>query len=133
MSKPARVLEWLRGRVSPQRDFWRVLTAALIALIVVYALRLWVISSGLGFVSFGNIWVMRLVTFWDVWALVYLVLTWLLTMRSSAQQTRQWALDQRIPPRPHLTVLRSVILRVLRTLFLVSRTSSLFFIATRES
>ncbi len=104
------------------------MTAALIALFVVYALRLWVIGSGLGFVSFGNIWVMRLMTFWDVWALVYLVLTWLLIMRSSAQQTRQWALDQRIPPRPHLTVLRSVILRVLRTLFLVSRTSSLFFI-----
>jgi uncharacterized membrane protein len=128
VSKPARVLEWLRGRVSPQRDFWRVLTAALIALIVVYALRLWIIGSGLGLVSFGDIWVMRLVTFWDVWALVYLVLTWLLIMRSSAQQTRQWALDQRIPPRPHLTVLRSVVLRVLRTLFLVSRTSSLFFI-----
>jgi uncharacterized membrane protein len=128
MSKPARVLEWLRGLVSPQRDFWRVLTAALIALIVVYTLRLWVIGFGLGLVGFGDIWVMRLVTFWDVWALVYLVLTWLLIMRSSAQQTRQWALDQRIEPRPHLPVLRSVILRVLRTLFLVSRTSSLFFI-----
>ena len=128
MSKPARVLEWLRGRVSPQRDIWRVLTAALIALIFVYTLRLWVIGFGLGLVGFKDIWVMRLVTFWDVWALVYLVLTWLLIMRSSAQQTRQWALDQRIAPRPHLPVLRSVILRVLRTLFLVSRTSSLFFI-----
>ena len=128
MSKPARVLEWLRGRVSPQRDFWRVLTAALIAFIVVYTLRLWVIGFGLGMVSFGDIWVMRLVTFWDVWALVYLVITWLLIMRSSARQTRQWALDQRVPPRPHLPLLRSVILRVLRTLFLVSRTSSLFFI-----
>jgi hypothetical protein len=128
VAKPARVLEWLRGRVSPQRDFWRVLAAALIALVVVYALRHWVIGSGLGLVSFGDIWVMRLVAFWDVWALVYLGLTWLLIMRSSAQQTRQWALDQRIPPRPHLPVLRSVILRVLRTLFFVSRTSSLFFI-----
>jgi hypothetical protein len=128
MSKPARVLQWLRGRVSPQRDFWRVLTAALIALIVVYALRLWVIGSGLGLESFEDIWVLRLVTFWDVWALVYLGLTWLLIMRSSAQQTRQWALDQRMPPHPHLSILRSVILRVLRTLFLVSRTSSLFFI-----
>ena len=91
-------------------------------------LRLWVIGSGLGLVSFGDIWVLRLVTFWDVWALVYLGLTWLLIMRSSAQQTRQWALDQRMPPHPHLSILRSVILRVLRTLFLVSRTSSLFFI-----
>jgi uncharacterized membrane protein len=71
--------------------------------------------------------VLRLVSFWDVWALVYLGLTWLLIMRSSAQQTRQWALDQRIPPHPDLSILRSVILRVLRTLFLISRTSSLFF------
>jgi uncharacterized membrane protein len=68
------------------------------------------------------------VTFWDIWALVYLGLTWLLILRSSAQQTRQWALDQRTPPHPHLSILRSVILRVLRTLFLISRTSSLFFI-----
>jgi uncharacterized membrane protein len=128
VSKSARVSEWLRGRVSLRRDFWRVLTAALIALIVVYALRLWVIGSGLGLESFEDIWVLRLVTFWDIWALVYLGLTWLLIMRSSAQQTRQWALDQRIPPHPHPSILRSVILRVLRALFLVSRTSSLFFI-----
>ena len=106
----------------------RVLTAALIALIVVYALRLWIIGSGLGLVSLGDIWVLRLVTFWDVWALVYLGLTWLLIMRSSAQQTRQWALDQRIPPHLHLSILRSVILRALRALFLISRTSFLFFI-----
>jgi len=72
--------------------------------------------------------VLRLVTFWNVWALVYLGLTWLLIIRSSAQQTRRWALDQRVPPRPHLSIPRSVILRVLRALFLVSRTSSLFFI-----
>jgi uncharacterized membrane protein len=115
-------------RVSLQRDFWRVLTAALVALTVAYALRLWVMGSGLGLESFGDIWVLRLVTFWDVWALVYLGLTWLLIMRSSAQQTRRWALDQRTPPLVHLSVLRSVILKVLRALFLVSRTSSLFFI-----
>jgi hypothetical protein len=128
VSKSARVSEWLRGRVSPKRDFWRVLTAALVALIVVYVLRLWIIGSGLGLVGFGEIWVLRLVTFWDIWALAYLGLTWLLIMLSSAQQTRQWALEQRIPPRPHLSILRSVILRVLRTLFLISRTSSFFFI-----
>ncbi len=115
-------------RVSLQRDFWRILTAALVALFVVYALRLWVIGSGLGLESFGDIWVLRLVTFWDVWALVYLGLTWLLIMRSSAQQTRRWALEQRTPPRVHLSVLRSVMLGVLRALFLISRTSSLFFI-----
>jgi uncharacterized membrane protein len=121
-------LEWLRGRASPQRDFWRVLTAALVALVVVYVLRLWAIGSGLVLATFWDIWVLRLVTFWDIWALVYLGLTWLPILRSSAQQTRQWALEQRIPPRPHLSILRSVILRVLQTLFLVSRTSSLFFI-----
>jgi uncharacterized membrane protein len=37
-------------------------------------------------------------------------------------------LDQRIPPRPHLSLLRSVILRIVQALFLVSRTSSLSFI-----
>ena len=115
-------------RVGLQRDFWRVLAAALVALIVVYALRLWVIGSGLGLEGFGDIWVLRLVTFWDVWALAYLGLTWLLILRSSAQQTRRWALDQRTPPRAHLSLLRSAVFRVLRTLLLASRTSSLFFI-----
>jgi len=67
-------------------------------------------------------------TYWVVWAITYLGLTWFLIARSSSQQTRRWALDQRRPPRPHLSVLRSVILRILRVLFLVSRTSSLFFI-----
>lgn len=110
------------------KDSWRILTAALTALIVVYALRLWAIGSGLGLVTFWDIWILRLVTFWDAWALLYLGLTWLLIIRSSAQQTRRWALDQRIPPRPHISILRSVILRVLRAVFLVSRTSSLFFI-----
>jgi hypothetical protein len=128
VSKSARALEWLRGRASPQRDFWRVLAAALVALIVVYVLRSWAIGSRLGFATIWDIWIIRLVTFWDIWALVYLGLTWLLITRSSAHQTRQWALEQRIPPRPHLSILRSVILRVLQTLFLVSRTSSLFFI-----
>ena len=78
--------------------------------------------------TFWDIWVLRLVTFWNVWALVYLGLTWLLITRSSAQGTRRWALDQRVPPRSHFSILRSGILRVLRALFLVSRTSSLFFI-----
>ena len=82
----------------------------------------------LGLVTSWDIWALRLLTFWVVWAITYLGLTWFLISRSSAQQTRRWALDQRIPPRPHLSVLRSVILRVLRALFLVSRTSSLLFI-----
>ena len=82
----------------------------------------------LGLVTSWDIWALRLLTFWVVWAVTYLGLTWLLISRSSAQQTRRWALDQRIPPRPHLPILRSVIVRILRALFLVSRTSSLFFI-----
>jgi uncharacterized membrane protein len=111
------------------RDFGRILTAALTALIVVYALRFWAMGFGLGLVTFWDIWALRLITFWDVWAITYLGLTWwLLIVQSSAQQTRRWALDQRIAPRPHLSILRSVILRVLQALFLFSRTSSLFFI-----
>ncbi len=82
----------------------------------------------LGLVTSWDIWALRLLTFWALWAVTYLGLTWFLIIRSSAQQTRRWALDQRIPPRPHISILRSVILRVLQALFLVSRTSSLFFI-----
>ena len=109
-------------------DFGRILIAAVTALIVVYALRPWAIGLGLGLETFWDIWALRLMTYWVVWAVTYLGLTWFLLIRSSAQTTRQWALDQRIPPRPHLSILRSVTLRILRVLFLVSRTSSLFFI-----
>ena len=105
------------GQVSSLNDFRRILTAALFALIVVYGLRPWA----------GDV-ELELESFWVVWALIYLGLTWFLIIRSSAEQTRQWALDERIPPRPHLSILRLVILRVLQALFLVSRTSSLFFI-----
>ena len=105
------------GWASSLKDLRRVLTAALIALIVVYVLQPW-----------GGDVELELVTLWDAWAVSYLGLTGLLVIRSSIQQTRQWALDERIPPRPHLSLLRSVILRVLQVLFLASRTSSLFFI-----
>ena len=117
MSKSVRVLERLIGWASSLKDLRRVLTAALIALIVVYGLQPW-----------GGDVELELVTLWDAWAVSYLGLTGLLVIRSSIQQTRQWALDERIPPRPHLSLLRSVILRVLQVLFLASRTSSLFFI-----
>jgi uncharacterized membrane protein len=105
-----------------------MLTAALTALIVVYVLRPWAIGLGLGLQTSWDIWSLRLMTYWVVWAVTYLGLTVFLIMRSSAQQTRLWALDQRVAPRPHLSVLRSAILRVLRVLFLVSRASSLFLI-----
>ena len=85
-------MEWVTtGRVSFLKDSWRILTAALTALIVVYVLRLWAISFGLGLVTLWDRWTLRLVTFWDAWALIYLGLTWLLLIRSSVQQTRQWA------------------------------------------
>ena len=82
----------------------------------------------LGLATSWDIWALRLLTFWVVWAITYLGLTWFLIIRSSAQQTRRWALDQRIPPHLQLSILKSVILRILRVLFLVSRTSSLFVI-----
>ena len=109
-------------------DFGRILIAAITALIVVYALRPWAIGFGLGLETSWDIWALRLMTFWVIWAVTYWGLTWVLLIRSSAQQTRRWALDQRIPPRPHLSILRSVTLRILRVLFFVSRTSSLIFI-----
>jgi uncharacterized membrane protein len=109
-------------------DFGRILTAALAALIVVVALRPWAMGFGLGLATPWDVWAFRLMSYWVVWAITYLGLTWFLIIRSSAQQTRRWALAQRIPPRPHLSVLRSVILRILQVLFLATRTSSLFFI-----
>jgi uncharacterized membrane protein len=86
------------------------------------------VGHDLGLVTSWDIWALRLLTFWALWAVTYLGLTWFLIIRSSAQQTRRWALEQRIPPRPHLSILRSAIVRVLRAVSLVSRTSSLFFI-----
>jgi len=109
-------------------DFWRVLTAALTALVVVFVLRPWAIGLGLGLENPWDVWAFRLMTYWVVWAVAYLGLTWLLIIRSSAQQTRRWALDQQVPSPPHPSILRLVTLRILRVVFLVSRTSSLFFI-----
>jgi uncharacterized membrane protein len=109
-------------------DFGRILIAALTALIVVFALRPWAMGLGLGLKTSWDVWALRLMSYWDVWAVTYLGLTSFLIIRSSAEQTRRWVLDQRIPPRPQISILRSAILRILRVLFLVSRTSSLFFI-----
>ena len=109
-------------------DFGRILAAALTALIVVFVLRPWAIGLGLGLETSWDVWAFRLMTYWVVWAVTYLGLTWFLIIRSSAQQTRQWALDQRKSPHPHLSIVRSVVTRILRVVFLASRTSSLFFI-----
>jgi uncharacterized membrane protein len=109
-------------------EFRRILAATLIALVVVFVLRPWAMGLGLGLETSWDIWAFRLMTYWVVWALTYLGLTWFLIIRSSAQQTRLWALDQRMPPRQNLSTMRSVVLRILRALFLASRASSLFFI-----
>jgi uncharacterized membrane protein len=118
----------LRSEEGFLTDFGRILTATLAALIVVILLRPWAMGFGLGLETAWDVWAFRLMSYWVVWAITYLGLTWFLIIRSSAQQTRRWALGQRIPPRPHLSALRSVVLRILRVLFLASRTSSLFFI-----
>ena len=118
----------LRGEEGFLTDFGRILTAALTALIVVIALRPWAMGFGLGLATRWDVWAFRLMSYWVVWAMTYLGLTWFLIIRSSAQQTRRWALGQRIPPRPHLSLLRSVVLRILQAMFLATRTSSLFFI-----
>jgi uncharacterized membrane protein len=57
-------------------------------------LRLWVMGLDLGLATSWDIWALRLLTFWVLWAVTYLGLTWYLIIRSSAQQTRRWALDQ---------------------------------------
>jgi hypothetical protein len=118
----------LRGEEGFLTDLGRILTAALTALIVVIALRPLAMGFGLGLATPWDVWAFRLMSYWVTWALAYLGLTWFLIIRSDAQQTRRWALAQRTPPRPHLSVLRSVILRILQVLFLATRTSSLFFI-----
>ena len=118
----------LRGEEGFLTDFGRILTASLAALIVVIALRPWAMGFALGLASRWDVWAFRLMSYWVVWAITYLGLTWFLIFRSSAQQTRQWALGQQNPPRPHLSILRSVVLRISRVMFLATRTSSLFFI-----
>jgi hypothetical protein len=72
---------------------------------------------------------LMLVMYWDVWAVVYLGLTWILiVLQLSPSQTSEWALNERIMPRPELSAPRSVLRRALQVLFLASRTSSLLFI-----
>ena len=74
-ARPYALSESAVGQESFLRDFGRILTAAITALIVVYALRFWAMGFGLGLVTFWDIWALRLITFWDVWAITYLGLT----------------------------------------------------------
>jgi uncharacterized membrane protein len=59
--------------------------------------------------------------YWSSWAFTYLALTWVLILRSSPEQTRGWALEQRVER-------RSCLSRVLMLALLVGRTGSLLFI-----
>jgi hypothetical protein len=56
-------------------DFGRILTAALTALIVVYVLRPWAMGLGLGLETSWDVWALRLMSYWVVWAVTYLGLT----------------------------------------------------------
>lgn len=106
------------GRIILLNEFGRTLAAAIVASIVVYGL----LPSETGLDVMSS-------TYWDVWAATYLGLTWFLILRSSQEQTRQWALNQRTKRRRSgLSLIRSGLLRVLQVLFLVGRTSSLLFI-----
>ncbi len=68
-------------------DFGRILIAALTALIVVFALRPWAMSLGLGLKTSWDVWALRLMSYWDVWAVTYLELTSFLIILLSAEQT----------------------------------------------
>ena len=72
----------LRGEEGFLTDFGRILTAALTALIVVIALRSWAMGFGLGLATPWDVWAFRLMSYWVVWAITYLGLTWFLIIRS---------------------------------------------------
>jgi uncharacterized membrane protein len=116
VSKATQALTQILSRVSLLSEFGRTLVAVLVTY-VVYSL----LPPETDFDLSSAI-------YWDVWAATYLGLTWFLILRSSPEQTRRWASKQRTVPRSGLSLLRSGLLRVLQILFLVGRTSSLFFI-----
>jgi uncharacterized membrane protein len=103
--------------VSLLNEFGRTLLAVLVTSTVVYGL----LPSDMDFDLTSAV-------YWDIWAATYLGLTWFLVLRSSPEQTRRWALEQRSGPRSRFSLLRSGLLRVVQALFFVGRTSSLFFI-----
>jgi uncharacterized membrane protein len=118
MLKATRALTQVINQISLLNEFGRTLAALLITFIIVYGL----LPSGTDADITSSL-------YWDVWAATYLGLTWFLVLRSSPEQTRRWALDQRTAPRRSgLSLLRSGLLRALQVLFLVGRTSSLLFI-----
>lgn len=117
MPKATQALIRVIGRISLLSEFGRTSVAVLVTFVIVYGL----LPSETNFDLTST-------TYWDIWAATYLGLTWFLILRSSPEQTRRWASAQRTGPRSGLSLLRSGLLRVLQILFLVGRTSSLFFI-----
>ena len=116
MSKATQALTQILSRVSLLSEFGRTLVAVLVTYVVY------------GLLPPETDFDLSSAIYWDVWAATYLGLTWFLILRSSPEQTRRWASKQRTVPRSGLSLLRSGLLRVLQILFLVGRTSSLFFI-----
>ena len=96
--------------MSPLGEIGRTLTAVLTASASMFAL-----PAGTDVEVYWPV-------YWDVWALTYLALTWVLILRSSPRQTRQWARVQREAKRGWLP-------NVAMVLFQVGRTGGLLFIA----
>jgi uncharacterized membrane protein len=116
VSKATQALTQILSRVRLLSEFGRTLVAVLVTYVVY------------GLLPPETDFDLSSAIYWDVWAATYLGLTWFLILRSSPEQTRRWASKQRTVPRSGLSLLRSGLLRVLQILFLVGRTSSLFFI-----
>ena len=117
VSKAVQALTRFVGRISLLNDFGRTLAAVFVTSVVVYGLLPAETEPDL-----------TSAIYWNIWATTYLGLTWFLILRSSPEQTRRWASNQRPLPRSRFSLLRSVLLRVLQVLFFVGRTSSLLFI-----
>ena len=108
---PAQGLYRFARRMRPLGEIGRTLAAVLTASAVALAL-----PAGVGIEVY-------VAAYWNVWAVTYLALTWVLILRSSPRQTRQWARIQRRALRG------GVLLRTAMMLFfMVGRTGSLLFI-----
>ncbi len=104
-----RLSRFTRG-MSPLGEIERTLAAVLAAV------------AGMAALPAGTNVGVYLAVYWDVWAVVYLALTWVLILSSSPKQTRRWARVQR-------TAKVGWLLRAAMSLVLVGRAGSLLFIA----
>jgi hypothetical protein len=109
-ARPAQRPSRFARRMSPLGEVGRTLTAVLTASASAFTL-----PAGMGIEVY-------VAAYWDVWALTYLALTWVLILRSSPRQTRQWARVQRRAPRGDLVRIAMMLF------FMVGRTGSLLFI-----